>query len=69
MHVTFTNDWKYLFSPWAIGGRFSNFTLIHIAYFRTGLNIVDGWSLTVLGLGVRVRFGKAAPHPTHENTN
>lgn len=48
------NDWKYLFNEHAIGGRFANFTFIHISWFNVGLEEVDGLSFILLGLGIRI---------------
>lgn len=54
MKIKFTNDWQYLFRDWAIGGRFANFTIIHIGWLKVNDEVVDGFSVTLLGLGVKV---------------
>lgn len=56
MSFNIVNDWKYLFFKQAIGGRFANFTFIHVGWLHTGITdySVDGFMFVVLGLGFRI---------------
>ena len=54
MKVRLFNDWRYLFSKNAMGGRFASFTIIHIGYLRVAIPEADGVTIVLLGLGVRV---------------
>lgn len=60
MRVKVINDWEWLFSKYAVGGRFANFTFIQVGYFRTGIKDldVDGLTVVLLGVGLRIRKGK-----------
>lgn len=51
------NDWRSLFKPHAIGGRLASFTLFNISYMRVGIPIVDGFTITILGIGMRIYHG------------
>jgi hypothetical protein len=55
MKISFVNDWRFLFSKDAIGGRFAAFTLIHMGYMRVGIVEVDGFTILLLGLGLRIK--------------
>ena len=61
MKVTWINDWRWLFSKYALGGRFAVFTFFNVSYMDLGdedfneLDI-DGLSVIILGLGVRIRI-------------
>lgn len=60
MSIKFINDWRYLFSKDAIGGRFSVFTPIMISYLSIEMQDseydLDGLTIVVLGLGLKIRF-------------
>ncbi len=61
MIITFTNDWRYLFSKFSTGKVFS---LIYLAYTNIEFEDpelekqVNGLSISLLGLGVRIRRKK-----------
>jgi hypothetical protein len=54
MVVKTINDWRYLFSKHAIGGRFVSFTFFHVSFMKTGEPLIDGFTVIILGLGVRI---------------
>jgi hypothetical protein len=56
MKLTFINDWQYLFSHDPEIGY--GFTFLSISYMDIGLTHdidIDGFSIIVLGLGIRIR--------------
>lgn len=54
MRIKLLNDWKYLFSKDAIGGRFAAFTFINIGFIKSTFGEVNGFYFTLMGLGVRI---------------
>lgn len=52
--VKFINDWQYLFSEQAIGGRFASFTFFHVSFMKTGEPLIDGFTVIIFGVGVRI---------------
>lgn len=60
MSISLINDWRYLLSANAIGGRFASFSFVMISYLHTGLDEgdelnVDGFVFVILGIGVKIR--------------
>ncbi len=54
MVIKVINDWQYLFSKHAVGGRFACFTFFHVSFMNMDEPLIDGFSVIVLGLGVRI---------------
>lgn len=62
MKIEVINDWQFLFSPHAIGGRFAAFTFFNLSWVskRVGTDEypMGGLNIVVLGLGLNIKGDK-----------